>query len=76
VRLPTPSAEELARVAPRHGVSIVPGPVHSPSQGFKDRVRLPYVLDERLLAEGVARLASAWQACRRPASRERLGVIV
>jgi len=76
VRLPTPSSEELARVAPRHGVAIVPGPVHSPSQGFKDRVRLPYVLDERLLVEGVTRLASAWQACRRPAGKERLGVIV
>jgi DNA-binding transcriptional MocR family regulator len=76
VRLPSPSAEELARVAPRHGVSVVPGPVHSPSRGFADRLRLPYVLDERTLAEGVARLASAWRACRRAPAEERLGVIV
>jgi DNA-binding transcriptional MocR family regulator len=75
-RLPTPSAFELARIAPRHGVSIVPGPVHSPSHGHADRVRLPYVLEESLLAEGVARLARAWQACRQPASDRRLGVIV
>jgi DNA-binding transcriptional MocR family regulator len=76
VRLPTPSAEELARMAPRHGVSIVPGPVHSPSHAFPDRLRLPFVLDEDLLAEGVARLARAWQACRQPAGERRLGVIV
>jgi len=76
VRLPTPGAEELARVALRHGVSIVPGPVHSPSHGFADRLRLPYVLDEGPLAEGIARLARAWQECRRPASERRLDVIV
>jgi DNA-binding transcriptional MocR family regulator len=76
VRLPTASAEELARVAPRHGVSIVPGSVHSPSHGFPDRLRLPYVMDEASLAEGVARLARAWQAVRQPASERRLGVIV
>jgi DNA-binding transcriptional MocR family regulator len=75
-RLPTPSAYELARVAPSHGVSIVPGPVHSPSQGHADRVRLPYVLEESLLAEGVARLARAWEACRHPLPDRRLGVIV
>ena len=76
VRLPTPSAEELARVAPRHGVSVVPGPVHSPSHGFADRLRLPFVMDEGPLAEGVARLARAWDACRLPAGERRLDVIV
>ena len=76
MRLPTPSAEELARVAPRHGVSIVPGPVHSPSHGFADRLRLPYVMDEGPLAEGIARLARAWQECRQPAGERRLDVIV
>jgi DNA-binding transcriptional MocR family regulator len=76
VRLPAPSAEELARVAPRYGVSIVPGPVHSPSHGFADRLRLPFVLEESLLDEGVARLARAWQTCRQTAGERRLGVIV
>jgi DNA-binding transcriptional MocR family regulator len=75
-RLPAPSAFELARVAPRHGVSIVPGPVHSPSHGHADRVRLPFVLEDELLAEGIARLARAWQACGHPAPDRRLGVIV
>jgi DNA-binding transcriptional MocR family regulator len=76
VRLPSPVAEELARVAPRHGVAIVPGPVHSPSRRFPDRLRLPYVLDEATLDEGVARLARAWRACRPAPAERRLGVIV
>jgi DNA-binding transcriptional MocR family regulator len=76
VRLPTPSAEELARIAPRHGVSVVPGPVHSPSHAFANRLRLPYVMDEGQLAEGIARLARAWQECQGPAGERRLDVIV
>jgi DNA-binding transcriptional MocR family regulator len=76
VRLPTPSAEELAEVAPRYGVSIVPGPVHSPSGRCRDRVRLPFVMEEARLAEGIARLARAWEACRPPARGKQLGVIV
>jgi len=76
VRLPTPSAEELARAALRHGVSIVPGPVHSPSGGCADRLRLPFVMEEGALGEGVARLARAWESCRQPQGERRLGVIV
>jgi DNA-binding transcriptional MocR family regulator len=76
VRLPSPGCEELARVAGRHGVAIVPGPVHSPSRLFPDRLRLPYVLDEATLTEGIARLARAWQACLRAPEERRLGVIV
>jgi DNA-binding transcriptional MocR family regulator len=76
VWLPSPSSEELARVALRHGVAIVPGPVHSPSRRFPDRLRLPYVLDEATLAEGIARLARAWQACRQAPVERQLGVIV
>jgi hypothetical protein len=63
-------------VAPRHGVSIVPGPVHSPSRGFADRLRLPYVMEGGRLAEGVTRLARAWNECGQPAAERRLGVIV
>jgi DNA-binding transcriptional MocR family regulator len=75
-RLPAPAAEELAREGLRHGISIVPGPVHSASRSFPDHLRLPYVLDEAPMREGVARLARAWHACRRPGSERRLGVIV
>jgi DNA-binding transcriptional MocR family regulator len=76
VRLPSPAAEELARVALRHGVSIVPGPVHSPSGGYRDHVRLPFVLDAEAMAEGVARLARAWTVSGQPDRDRRLGVIV
>jgi DNA-binding transcriptional MocR family regulator len=76
VRLPVANAEELARIAPRYGVSIVPGPVHSPKSGFTDHLRLPFVMEESLIAEGIARLARAWEACRRPHDEGRLGVIV
>jgi DNA-binding transcriptional MocR family regulator len=76
VRLPSASAEELARVAPAHGVAVVPGSVHSPARAFGDRLRLPYVLEAERLAEGVARLARAWQACRQSSPERRLGVIV
>jgi DNA-binding transcriptional MocR family regulator len=76
VRLPFPGSEELARVAARHGVAVVPGPVHSPSRRFPDRLRLPYVLDEALLAEGIARLARAWKACGQGPVERRFGVIV
>jgi len=76
VQLPAPVAEELSRVALHHGVSIVPGSVHSPSGGCRDRVRLPFVLDADETSEGIARLARAWSACPRPAAERRLRVIV
>jgi DNA-binding transcriptional MocR family regulator len=76
VRLPSPVAEELTRVALRHGVSIVPGPVHSPSGGCRGHVRLPFVMEADVMAEGIARLARAWEACGQPDRGRRLGVIV
>ena len=76
VRLPFPVAEELARVALRHGVSIVPGPVHSVSGGCHDHLRLPFVLDADVAAEGVTRLARAWEVCGQPDRHRKLGVIV
>jgi DNA-binding transcriptional MocR family regulator len=76
VRLPSASAEELARVAPAHGVVVVPGSVHSAAGAFGDRLRLPYVLDADRLSEGVTRLARAWRDCRRGSSERRLGVVV
>jgi len=76
VRLPVAAAEELARAGVRHGVSIVPGAVHSPSGACRDHVRLPFVLDAGQLREGVDRLARAWDACRGLEGEKRLGVIV
>jgi len=75
VRLPHGDAEGLAEVAQRHGVSVVPGPVTSPTGGFSDHLRLVFVQDEDALREGVERLARAFRAAR-PQAAQPLGVIV
>jgi DNA-binding transcriptional MocR family regulator len=61
VRLPIGDANELAQVARRHGVAIVPGSANSPEHRFADHVRLPFVADAATMKEGIARLARAWQ---------------
>jgi DNA-binding transcriptional MocR family regulator len=60
VRLPRGSAEEFAAVALQHGVSVVPGSLTSPDGSFSDHLRLPFVLEPRVIREGVERLARAW----------------
>ncbi|HEV3457924.1 MAG TPA: PLP-dependent aminotransferase family protein [Thermoanaerobaculia bacterium] len=62
VRLPRGNAEELARHALRHGVAIVPGPTCSPRDAWENYLRLPFVLAQGELNEGIARLARAWEA--------------
>ena len=77
-RLPRGNASEFAQVAERHGVALVPGSVNSPTGGFSHYVRLPFILDEAQLAEGVTRLARAWTEYETSARERRaeLGVIV
>jgi len=60
VRLPYGSANDLARVALRHGVAIVPGSVMSARSAFDDRIRLPLGRDPATLRSGIERLAEAW----------------
>lgn len=60
-RLPAGDANQLAQVARRHGVAIVPGSANSPEHRFADHVRLPFVADAAPMQEGVVRLARAWQ---------------
>jgi DNA-binding transcriptional MocR family regulator len=71
VRLPYGDAAELAQVARRHGVSIVPGHLASPEGGHADRLRLPLTLPPPVLEEGVRRLAGAWEAYAPAAERRR-----
>lgn len=78
VRLPHGSAAEFARVALRHGVSVLPGNLASPEGRFADHLRLPFVLECEVIREGVDRLARAWSAYA-PAERlgrQKLGVLV
>ena len=62
VRLPRGNAAEFARVALRHGVSVLPGSICSPTNGFPEFLRLPYVLEPAKIREGVKLLAQAWGA--------------
>lgn len=76
VRLPCGDASELAQVARRHGVSIVPGHLAGPEGGHADRLRLPLTPPPGVLEEGVARLAAAWEAYLPLAERRRSAIDV
>ena len=58
-RMPAGNAAELAQIATRHGVTIVPGSANSPDHRFADHVRLPMVADAATMKEGIARLGRA-----------------
>jgi DNA-binding transcriptional MocR family regulator len=60
VRIPTGDVSELAAVALRHGVAIVPGTTNSPEGRFRDHLRLPFVAEAETVREGIRRLAAAW----------------
>ncbi len=76
VRLPRGNAAEFAGVALRHGVSVLPGPTCSPSNGFAEFLRLPYVLEPPKIREGLRLLARAWSAYAPAKRRERTSLEV
>jgi len=60
-RLPRGDAQELAQLALRHGVLILPGNTMSAS-GMQSRyVRLPFLAEPATLRQGIDRLAAAWR---------------
>lgn len=61
-RLPAGNATEFAHCASRMGVSIVPGPIMSPTGSCEQHVRLPFDHEPAVLREGMRRLAAAWTA--------------
>ena len=75
VRLPRGNADEFARVALRHGVSVLPGTTCSSSNGCREFLRIPFVLEPARIREGVRLLARAWSAYA-PVERERAGLEV
>ncbi|MCU0240887.1 MAG: PLP-dependent aminotransferase family protein [Vicinamibacteria bacterium] len=77
-RMPEGDSSELALIARRHGVSIVPGSANSPDHRFGDYVRLPFVQTPEAIGEGIERLARAWGEYRgrKVERRAELGVIV
>lgn len=60
-RLPNGDSRELAQVALRHGVLILPGSTMSASGLYTRYVRLPFLADPEALRDGIARLAGAWR---------------
>jgi DNA-binding transcriptional MocR family regulator len=67
VRLPGVDTRQFAQFAARHGVAVAHGAHFSVDEGPDDHLRLPFLLDERPLREGVARLSEAWRSFRRTA---------
>ncbi len=60
--LPRGNADELAEVALRHGVLVVPGPALSVDDGNRRCIRVVFTRPEEDLREGVRRLTAAWTA--------------
>jgi len=64
VQIPEGSATELAQLAMRHGVAVIPGPFFDPQALHDTSLRLPYVLPPDEIERGIARLAEAWNRYR------------
>ncbi len=71
VKLPCVDAREYAQMALRYGTIVVPGTTVSVDGSHTDYLRLPFLLGNNILQEGVARLADAWAAFTGLAGRER-----
>jgi DNA-binding transcriptional MocR family regulator len=54
----------LARAAARRGVKIHSGGRFGADGTLDSRIRIPYVADEKTIAEGCERLAEAWREVR------------
>ena len=78
LQIPFGDVAELATLARRRGVAIVPGTSNSPARRFHDHLRLPFVGNPDQMAEGIERLAAAWDeyAAGHRDDRRALGVIV
>jgi DNA-binding transcriptional MocR family regulator len=60
-KLPCGDARELAQVALRHGVLILPGSMMSAAGLYTRYVRVPFLADPEVLRDGIARLSGAWR---------------
>ena len=70
VKLPEGDARELAQVALRHGVLILPGSTMSAAGLYTRYVRVPFLADPEVLREGIGRLAAAWGEYREVGRRQ------
>jgi DNA-binding transcriptional MocR family regulator len=68
-RLPAGDARDLAAIALRRGVAVVPGSHLAPDEAWAQHVRVPFTAEPAALETGVARLAGAWAEYRPVAGR-------
>jgi DNA-binding transcriptional MocR family regulator len=61
LRLPGANAPEFAQIALRHGVIICPGSLFSVDDSHQEYIRMPFLLDEETMQEGMRRLVQAWE---------------
>jgi len=61
IRLPDGDAAELAQVAMRHGLVLMPGSNMSAEQRHGNMLRLPFLLGQDDIREGFERLVAAWR---------------
>jgi DNA-binding transcriptional MocR family regulator len=73
VRIADASSLDFAPIAARAGVGIASGTLFSPRRAYNDHLRLPYGHPPEVLAEGVRRLAAAWEEYR--SARDRCGQV-
>ena len=61
VRIPNGDARALSQVALRHQVGVAAGNLFSVDNSYTEFLRIPFVLDNQFLAQGIERLARAWR---------------
>ena len=61
ITIPLGEAEKFAELAMLHGVAVVPGNIFSATAGQPRGLRIPFVLDNESIQEGVLRLTKAWK---------------
>jgi len=76
VTIPQGNADELAEVANRQGVVVVPGPALSVDDGNRRSLRIVYTRPEPILEEGMRRLAAAWDSYAPSTSRSSARLLV
>lgn len=74
--IPQGNADELAEVAGRQGVAVVPGPALSVDDGNRRSLRIVYTRPEPVLEEGLQRLAAAWASYAPSTSRSTARLLV
>ncbi len=74
--IPRGNADELAEVAARHGVAIVPGPALSVDDGNRRSIRVVFARPEPVLEQGMRRLAAAWDSYAPTTSRSAARLLV